>query len=160
MAENKSYRVEVSYLDGVKDATGDIITRDIADIGVPGVEGVRKSAIYIISGELDLRAVEEICGKLLADPVVERYTIDEVESGKAVCGDREHKIDVFLKKGVTDTVGDSVRFGISDLGIKGVEGVKTGAGYCLKGNLSKENVYRVCQQLLANSVIHDYSIKK
>ncbi len=77
-------RVHVTLKKGVLDPQGKAIARALEALGFDGIEGVRQGK-YI---ELDLadgdageaRArVEEMCGKLLANTVIEDYAI-EVES--------------------------------------------------------------------------------
>ena len=70
------------------------------------------------------------------------------------------EVEVWYKPGVTDAVGDSVKKGVSDMGMSGVEEVKTGQVYILKGKLSKKDVERICSGLLANGVVQYYKIKK
>jgi len=159
MAEKKKFTVEVSCLDGVKDAGAEMIKKDIADLGINGVEYVKKSVLYVIEGEFERSVLEEVCNKLLSDPVVEKYEVSEGENGGKPAGPDGQKVEVFYKKGVTDTVGDSVRMGIIDLGIRGVGRVRTGFGYGIKGSVKTEEIEKICRMLLANSVIHDYKIR-
>ncbi len=78
-------RVHVTLKKGVLDPQGKAIARALEALGFSGVEGVRQGK-YI---ELDLtdtdagearQRVEEMCGKLLANTVIEDYSI-EVEAG-------------------------------------------------------------------------------
>ncbi|MFH1824814.1 MAG: phosphoribosylformylglycinamidine synthase subunit PurS [Candidatus Firestonebacteria bacterium] len=70
------------------------------------------------------------------------------------------EIEVWYKTGVTDAVGDSVKKGISDLGITGVKEVKTGQVYIIKGKISKKEIEKICSGLLANSIVQYYKIKQ
>ncbi len=67
-------------------------------------------------------------------------------------------VEVWPKKGVTDTVAESTRKGIWDMGIKGVKKVRTGKKYLLFGPLSSKEIETICQRLLANKVIQNYSV--
>ncbi|OIO37612.1 MAG: phosphoribosylformylglycinamidine synthase, purS protein [Candidatus Omnitrophica bacterium CG1_02_41_171] len=68
-------------------------------------------------------------------------------------------VEVWLKKGVTDTVAESAAKGIRDLGIKTIKNVKTGKKYLLFGSLSSKEIEIICQRLLVNKVIQNYFIK-
>ena len=77
-------RVHVTLKDGVLDPQGKAIAQALGRLGFEGVKGVRQGK-YI---ELDLAetdaakaraAVEEMCGRLLANTVIETYAIDLAE---------------------------------------------------------------------------------
>ncbi len=74
-------RVHVTLKDGVLDPQGKAIAQALGRLGFDGVKGVRQGK-YI---ELDLAetdaakaraAVEEMCGRLLANTVIETYAIE------------------------------------------------------------------------------------
>jgi len=74
-------RVHVTLKSGVLDPQGKAIRHSLGDLGFTGVETVRQGK-YI---ELDIdesdkakaeAAVEEMCKKLLANTVIEDYSID------------------------------------------------------------------------------------
>ena len=69
-------------------------------------------------------------------------------------------IEVSYKSGVTDAVGDSVRKGINDLGIKKILKVSTVQKYIIEGILTEKEIERICKDLLANSVIQTYKFRK
>lgn len=73
--------VHVTLKPGVLDPQGRAIAGALADLGFAGVDGVRQGKFI----ELDIAdqpaadakaAVEEMCKKLLANPVIENYTIE------------------------------------------------------------------------------------
>ncbi len=74
-------RVHVTLKDGVLDPQGKAIAQALGRLGFEGVKGVRQGK-YI---ELDLAetdaaaaraAVEDMCGRLLANTVIETYAIE------------------------------------------------------------------------------------
>ena len=74
-------RVHVMLKDGVLDPQGEAVRHALGSLGFDGVEGVRQGKVI----ELDLaesdatRAeaqVREMCEKLLANTVIESYTIE------------------------------------------------------------------------------------
>ena len=73
-------------------------------------------------------------------------------------------IHVALKPGVLDPQGKAVQHALGSLGFSGVDGVRQGK--FIEIDLSetdavraRENVEAMCKQLLANTVIEDYSIE-
>ena len=74
-------RVHITLKNGVLDPQGKAISRALGSLGFAGVNDVRQGK-YI---ELDLAesdpararaTVEDMCGKLLANTVIENYTIE------------------------------------------------------------------------------------
>lgn len=73
------------------------------------------------------------------------------------------RIEVHLKRGVTDPEGDNVRKALGLLGFKGVKGVHSAKLFLV--DLAAEDATRahadaeeMCRRLLANPVVHDYLI--
>ncbi|MDF2764346.1 MAG: purS [Rhodospirillales bacterium] len=74
-------RVHVTLKSGVLDPQGKAIGHALHSLGFAGVRDVRQGKVI----ELDLEesdpnkaraAIEAMCGKLLANPVIENYTIE------------------------------------------------------------------------------------
>ena len=116
--------------------------------------------LYRIEGDLDEKQADIICRDLLSDPVIQWYRVNDKKGSHKKPDGNEFSADVFYKKGVTDAVGESVKIGIRDLGIDGTRSVKTGFRYRIAGGISSKDVESICQSLLANGVIQDYSIKR
>ncbi len=77
-------RVHVTLKDGVLDPQGRAIAQALGRLGFDGVKGVRQGKyIEIDLAETDAAkaraAVEEMCGRLLANTVIETYAIDLAE---------------------------------------------------------------------------------
>jgi len=83
-----------------------------------------------------------------------------VQGWFSIGGIMKWEVEVWYKPGVTDAVGDSVKKGVSDLGISGVTSVKTGQVYIIEGKLDKKQVDKICSGLLANGIVQFYKIKK
>ena len=74
-------RVHVTLKDGVLDPQGKAIAQALARLGFAGVKGVREGKyIEIDIAETDAAkaraAVEDMCGRLLANTVIETYAIE------------------------------------------------------------------------------------
>ncbi|MBC8269455.1 MAG: phosphoribosylformylglycinamidine synthase subunit PurS [Rhodospirillaceae bacterium] len=73
-------------------------------------------------------------------------------------------IHVTLKPGVLDPQGKAVQNALGSLGFSGVDGVRQGKFIEIDLTESdaakaRDNVEAMCKQLLANTVIEDYSIE-
>ena len=69
-------------------------------------------------------------------------------------------VNVKLKSGVLDPQGKAVEHALSSLGFNGVEDVRIGKQIILtvKDNITSSEVTKMCEELLANTVIEDYEI--
>jgi phosphoribosylformylglycinamidine synthase len=146
------FRVEVSVKSGFPDPRGKALLTDIRDLGISTVDRVRVSNVYLLEGGLSREELNIISQELLADPVVEQYSIGEAPLA-AIDDKNAHAIEVAYNPGVMDPVEESVRKGILDLSITTVESVKTAKRYYLSGELSASDVELICNKLLVNSVI-------
>ena len=73
------------------------------------------------------------------------------------------RVEVRLKKGVTDPEGDNVHKALTLLGFKGLRAVHTSKLFLIDlatkdAKSAQKDVEEMCRRLLANPVIHDYSI--
>jgi phosphoribosylformylglycinamidine synthase len=150
MAKKGLFRVEVSVKSNLPDPRGEALRADIRDLGIATVSRVRVSNIYMLEGGLSQEEVAIICRELLADPVVEEYSIGD-GSLFAITG--AHAVEVAYNPGVMDPVEESVKKGIGDLGITKVESVKTAKRYYLSGKLSPADIELISSKLLINSVV-------
>ncbi len=73
-------------------------------------------------------------------------------------------INVFLKPGVLDSQGKAVHHALDSLKFEGVNDVRVGKQIVLDIDAAdeaaaEEEVTRMCESLLANTVIEDYTIE-
>lgn len=74
------------------------------------------------------------------------------------------RVTVRLKNGVLDPQGKAIVGALGSLGFEGVDSVRQGKVFDLELNTSDKakaeiDVKAMCEQLLANTVIEDYSIE-
>lgn len=62
------------------------------------------------------------------------------------------KIEVSYKPEITDFVGNEILEDIADLGIDGVESVRTASIYWIEGTLNTEHIHRIGSELLADPI--------
>lgn len=70
------------------------------------------------------------------------------------------RIYISLKHGVLDPQGKATHNALANMGFKGVNDVRCGRVIDLDvdQNISDDDIGKMCEQLLANIVIEDYSI--
>jgi phosphoribosylformylglycinamidine synthase len=68
------------------------------------------------------------------------------------------KIEVFYKSETPDAAGTGILQDVGDLGIDGVESVRTAQVYWIEGELNIQEINSVCSELLADSVTQEYGI--
>ena len=71
------------------------------------------------------------------------------------------RVHVMLKDGVLDPQGEAVRHALGALGFDGVNGVRQGKviELDLADGASEADVTRMCEKLLANTVIESYAVE-
>ncbi len=74
------------------------------------------------------------------------------------------RIEVHLKKGVTDPEGENVRKALNLLGFKGIRGVHSAKLFLVEVDTddpddARADAEEMCRRLLANPVVHDYTIR-
>lgn len=71
------------------------------------------------------------------------------------------RVHVMLKNGVLDPQGEAVRHALGALGFDGVNGVRQGKviELDLADDASEADVTKMCEKLLANTVIESYQVE-
>lgn len=79
MAKSKRI-VYVRLKDGVLDPQGETIRRALSQMGYSEISSVRSGRFFELEIDEDCqdveKKVEEICSRLLANPVIEKYTVE------------------------------------------------------------------------------------
>jgi phosphoribosylformylglycinamidine synthase II/phosphoribosylformylglycinamidine synthase I len=109
-----------------------------------------QSNLYFLRGHLTQAEAEQLCQKVLADPVSEVYSVQSLEKSEPQTN--HSYIEVGLLPGVTDSVAENLLRTAQHLGFK-LDEAATGTHY----QVSKENLEQKALEL-ANPVIHRYSI--
>lgn len=73
------------------------------------------------------------------------------------------RIEVHLKKGVTDPEGDNVLKALNLLGFRGIRGVHSAKLFLVDleakdADTARASAEEMCRRLLANPVVHNYTI--
>lgn len=118
--------------------------------------GIRTHRLYRIEGPLTKDTMKTIAENLLTDPVVESYVFYKDDGSRnAPMKTKGAHIDVWLKAGVTDPVGETVEKGIRDLGLAGAFKAFSAVRYCFPKFGDTERLKDFAVQHLANELIHD-----
>ena len=144
------WRIEVREKEGFYDALGEAVKKDIEDLGFEGkIKEVRAVQVYLLDGSLEEHHVKKICEDLLIDPVTQIYAYDG-----HIAGEKDYKVvEVAYNPGVMDPVEESAKKAIADLGVHGLETVKTAKKYLIRGDLSYNNIHSIAEKILYNKVI-------
>lgn len=148
----------MGYNSGAHDPAGSGVKSAIRELGVfSQVDWVRAFSVYIIEGTLSREQVNLLGRELLADPIVQNFSVDSVPGSPS----GGWLVEVRNKLGVTDAVGNSTLKAIETLGVSGAtKSVRTGVDYFIKGELDKQDVKTICERVLANRLIHEWRISR
>lgn len=155
--------VEIGYKKDVTDPVGFLTKKEIEDLGIEGVQDVRSISTYKIDGEIKEGDIKRICEELLADEQIQQFGYSGEDVDKLIKKDDfpgAWLVEVNFKSGVTDAVGISTLNAIEIFGIDSVKSVNTGNKYLIIGDVSEEEVEKICKRVLANDLIEEYSYRR
>ncbi len=143
------YRIIVSEKEGLFDAVGNSVLRDIHALGFDEVIGARLRFIYYLEGALDEKNARYIAEELLIDKVTQEYSLNP----KPQTQNPEPRIEIAYNPGVMDPQEESILKAISDMGISGVSSARTAREYSLEGEISQSVLSVLAEKVLYNKVI-------
>jgi phosphoribosylformylglycinamidine synthase len=150
-------RLYVGNKSQVRDALGEKIrAKIIADLEIGTINSVRTASVYILNGSLFAADLVALAEGPLSDPIVQDYTIN-----KTFCESFDWMVEVGFRPGVTDNAGRTAREAvIIALGRSFPENfsVHTGTQYFFFGNISKKQIERISEEILANTLIQTVNI--
>ncbi len=76
------WEVRISYKPGVQDTEGESTLKGLKTLGFERVKSVHAAKVYRIKGDYSKAEIEEMCRRLLANPVSQNYTIEEVKESR------------------------------------------------------------------------------
>ena len=153
------WRIEITTKKGYVDVEGNSVLSQIRDFGIMSVDNVASAVIYDIVSDLDERKAALIAKELLADSVLNEYSIRKMGDVSRVLQPHQqfaegHVIQISRKPGVMDPVEQSAKKAIKDLGFE-AKSVKTIRKYFLEGKLTVAELDTIARKILANEVIED-----
>jgi len=149
------HKIEVSLKTHLPDARGLGLAKDIQDLGISTVSKVNVVDIYWLDAELTPEELDIICRHLLADPVTQDYQCftSPIAKTKSEVNKQFHTVEVAYNTGVTDPVEGTILKAVRDLGIEGVNRVKTAKRYLIQGKLNTHQLETICGRLLMNPIV-------
>jgi len=155
------YQIEISLKKEFRDKHGEHVKHDIAELGVKGITEVKYLPVYRIEGNISLQEAERISSRLLIDPITEQYLVVDLEdkSYKRAAAEKGLSVEIWFKKGVTDTVAGSVAKAVKDIGVKEALKIDTGHKFVIKGNVPAAVIRQAAAKILYNSMIQECKIQ-
>ena len=151
-----AWRVEVGLKEGIRDARGERVKREIREhLGIE-LDQVNTIDVYTIDADLTQQEVESAAQGPFSDPVIQNYAIN-----RPLAGQFDVLIEVGFRPGVTDNVGRTSREAIQYIvghPLGKDEGVYTSVQYLLTGKIDKEVAERIAAGFLGNGLIQRWTI--
>lgn len=151
-----TYLVEVRLRDDFVDAAGAATLAQLQHAGFPCARSVRISSLFEVCGPLTQAHIQQAAKDLLCDGVTQEFKL--LSHAPVLNGMNHWRVEVWLKPTVTDPVGESVRRAIAELGLPEPDGVRCGTAYRIVGKSSKNVLDRVARRVLANPVVHAFTV--
>jgi phosphoribosylformylglycinamidine synthase len=150
------WRIEVGLKDGVRDARGERVRREIREhLGID-LASVRTIDVYTVDAALSEAEVLAAAHGPFSDPIIQEVAVE-----RPLAVDFDILIEVGYRPGVTDNVGRTGREAIQYLTgrhFAAEEGVYTSVQYLLKGAVDEAVAERIASGFLANGLIQRWTI--
>ena len=150
------WRIEVGLKDGVRDARGERVRREIRDhLGIELTQ-VRTVDVYTVDAELSPEELSAAAHGPFSDPVIQNVAID-----RPMAEHFDILIEVGFRPGVTDNAGRTAREAIQYITgrpFAAGEGVYTSVQYLLTGAVDEEGAERIVAGFLGNGLIQRWTI--
>ncbi len=151
-----AWRIVVGLKDGVKDARGERVRREIGEHLGCRLEKVQTLDVYTVAADLSDAEVEQAARGPFSDPVIQDVAIN-----RPLASDFDILIEVGFRPGVTDNTGRTAKEAIQYITgrpFKADEGVYTSTQYLLTGLTDKTVAERIAKDFLANGLIQRWTI--
>jgi phosphoribosylformylglycinamidine synthase len=149
-------RIEIALKQGVRDARGERIKREIEHFLHLSVDEVATIDVYTVDAALSAEELQQAASGPFSDPVIQVWSIDRPLAARF-----DFAVEIGFRPGVTDNVGRTAREAIEYLtgrSFAADEGVFYSVQYLLKGALSEADLERITTGLLCNALIQRYTI--
>lgn len=125
------------------------LVRDMRDLGIAGVEGLKIIHVYRLEGDLSEDSTHRLARLVLADPITQTY---QIATGQAHAGSVGRSVEVAFNPGVMDPREESIRKAAADMGLR-LTGVRTALRYEISGAVSDEELRLAADRLLLNKTV-------
>jgi len=137
------------------DREGIRLQQECSRIGANSISAIQSARGFLLQGPLEKLDVIKAADELLADPVVETYSLRELTQGPALEPSDDlqtHQATVLFKPGVTDNVAMSTLNALKEMNIP-LEVVATCRNYHFNADATRADQQRCAERLLANDAI-------
>lgn len=146
------HRIEVTLKSDFNDAEGKEALSLLHDAGLHTAREVRASRIYEIRGSFTAAQANQAAKELLCDPVTQEYRL--LSQTPSLNGMNHWRVEVWLKPTVTDTVGESVKNALIDMGLPEPQTVRSAIAYRITGKCGRNHIEKAVTRALSNPLIH------
>jgi phosphoribosylformylglycinamidine (FGAM) synthase PurS component len=105
---------------------------------------------------VDESGARRLADRLLSDPVTQEASVFPADHVARPQGGR--LAEIWLKKGVSDPVADTVRLAALDLGVKGLDSVRSGQVFDFMGNPAPKAIQQFCEEHLMNPLVQSVEV--
>ncbi|WP_166825256.1 phosphoribosylformylglycinamidine synthase subunit PurL [Thalassoroseus pseudoceratinae] len=148
------WEIEIRPAAGQTDREAERVLADARDFGLASVNRINTARSFLLEGDLSDADVQRAASELLADPVVETWTIRQID-GQPVSAHSESVLNVLLKPGVTDNVARTAAAALADLQLS-IDAVATCRRYTLNDDATPSDRDRLAAKLLSNDAIERF----
>jgi phosphoribosylformylglycinamidine synthase len=150
-------RIYVGTKPSVRDALGEKIrARIMGDLGIGTINSVRTASVYILNGPRFASDLVALAEGPLSDPIVQDYSINSTFYDSF-----DWMVEAGYRPGVTDNIGRTAKEAvIIALGKSFPESfsVHTATQFFFLGNISRKQIDRIADEILANKLIQTIQI--
>lgn len=140
-----------------RDALGEKIrARIIHNLGIGTITSIRTATVYVLNASLFTEDLVSLADGPLSDPVIQDYSIN-----RTFCNEFDWMVEVGFRPGVTDNVGRTAREAVIIALPKDLPSdfsVHTATQYFIWGSLSRKQIERVADEILANKLIQTITV--
>ncbi len=144
------WRFSVRLKEEFRDGEAQGLLSDLADLDIAGVNKISIARVYYLQGDLSSDALSRI-ERLISDPVTELCAAEPLSGGEKPPA--AITVEVAYRPGVRDPVEDSLKKGAADLGVTGIQAVRTAKEYIFSGTVSAQALERLTYKLLVNATV-------
>lgn len=160
VATAQIFRVEVFPRPGVAPTGNPALVNAAQQPGITALDTCIAGRLYFLQGDLTPGQINQLARQLLADPVIETFTVARQGMNQKIAPDGTHTVDVTLLPGVTDPVAENLLQAAHLLGYTGLAQTATGQRYLLSGLLTEAELQRLAVEIFSNPVIQRVALNQ
>ncbi|MCA9042065.1 MAG: phosphoribosylformylglycinamidine synthase, partial [Planctomycetaceae bacterium] len=146
------WEVEISPVASEVNREAERVLAEARNLGTDSIKTVHATRSFLVEGPQDAMLLEQIAHNLLADTVVENFTVRQLPATENENDENNLLLNVLFKPGVTDNVAASTQKALASQGID-VTAVSTCRKYTFNNDAKQEDLGLVSKRVLANDAI-------